>query len=420
MASIVRRKNAAGDITSYQVKWRDGGARTAGWQSETFDDETAAGVFRDAVNDCGQHWPPGWVKGRGYISAEQQDEDRYRFRTYAAKVIADRTGIEEHYRRACMGELERWVFPTFGECDVRSVEHFSSDTIRPWVRRLETTLVRRGGMPDGSPKMKPMSPKTIRNLHGLLSGILREAVRSEPPLRARNPCELTRLPRADDDGAEDGEDIEFLTPQEVEGLIGCMRQRQDQLLAVIAYGTGMRWGELTALAPMCVIPENGHTKLRVRRAWKKDGKGGYYIGKPKTKKSRRTLRISTTVHEALIELGVGTAAHDTLLFTGDQGQRLHYSTFHNRWERAVRKAKAAGLLPPQKNPTPHDLRHSHASALISAGHGLTYVQRRLGHESITTTNDTYGHLLPEADDDAMVTIETMLTGSRPQLRRIAG
>ncbi|WP_299541989.1 site-specific integrase [uncultured Streptomyces sp.] len=420
MASVVRRKNRAGEITSYQVKWRLGGARAGGWQTETFADEPSAEVFRDAVNGAGQQWPPGWVKGEGYIaSGAGQGDDRFRFRVYATRIIMERTGIEEHYRQACLGDLERWIFPTFGECDVRSTEHFSSDTIRPWVRKLETTLVRRGGMPDGSPKMKPMSPKTLRNLHGLLSGILKEAVRSEPPLRARNPCELTRLPRADDDGAGDDEDISFLTPQEVEALISCMERRSDQLLAIVKYGTGMRWSEVTALAPMCVIESGGHRRIRVRRAWKRDGRKGYYIGAPKTKKSRRTLRISTTVDAALVELGVGSRlAHDALLFTGETGDRLHYSTFHDRWGRALKKAREKGLVNPEKRPTPHDLRHSHASALISAGHGLTYVQRRLGHESIKTTSDTYGHLLPEADDDAMATIEATLTGQRPQLRRV--
>lgn len=70
-------------------------------------------------------------------------------------------------------------------------------------------------MPDGSPKMRHMSFKTIRNLHGLLSGVLNEAVRSEPPLGARNPCELTRPPRQDD---EVEEDMAFLTPREVAAL----------------------------------------------------------------------------------------------------------------------------------------------------------------------------------------------------------
>ncbi|MEV8395625.1 MULTISPECIES: site-specific integrase [unclassified Streptomyces] len=420
MASIHPRENAAGEVSSYQVKWRLGGGRGGDWQTERFDDETPAKVFKEAVDEAGQQWPPGWVKGRGYIVPDADDEEeRYRFRTYATKIVEDRTGIEEHYRKACLGDLERWIFPTFAECDVRSTEHFSADTIRPWVRQLENTMIHRGQKPKtGTGKLTKMSPKTIRNLHGLLSGILKEAVQSDPPLRARNPCERTNLPRADDDGADDAEDIEFLTPQEVDAIISHMERRSDQLLATVKYGTGLRWGEITALAPMCVIKTGRTRKVRVRRAWKKDGKGGYYIGKPKTKKSRRTLRISPTTDAALIELGSEGKDTERLFFTGERQQRLHYSSFYDRWNRAVKRAKNAGVLPTHKYPTPHDLRHSHAAALISAGHGLTYVQRRLGHESIQTTSDTYGHLLPEADDDAMVTIEASLAGQRPELRRV--
>ncbi|MGW2580857.1 tyrosine-type recombinase/integrase [Streptomyces virginiae] len=423
MASVHARKNRAGEITSYQVKWRDGGGRDGAWQSETFDsdDEQAAEVFKAEVDRAGNRWPPGWVKGRGYIAAEQAADDAYRFRVYATRVIDNRTGIEDRYREACHKELKKWIFPTFGECDVRSVEHFSGDTVRAWVRRLEQTKVLRGRMPDGSPKAKPMSPKTIRNLHGLLSSILNEAVRAEPPLRNRNPCELTNLPRIDDSGADDEEDVTFLTPQEVHGLRSCFTLRQDQLMVDVKYGTGLRYSELTALAPMCLIePEGPQAKLRVRRAWKRlAGGAGYYIGTPKTKRSRRTIRVSKSVTVALAELEESAALEaEGLYFTGDQGQRLHYSTFGDRWGRAVKRAKEAGLLPRHKYPTPHDLRHSHAAALISAGHPLTYVQRRLGHESIKTTSDLYGHLLPEVDDDAMATIETVMSGVRPQLRAI--
>ncbi|MEU5834555.1 site-specific integrase [Streptomyces diacarni] len=425
MASVHPRKDKAGEVVSYQVKWRLGGARNGPWQTERFDDEVSAGVFKEAVDEAGQQWPPGWIKGRGYIvqDAEQPDQDRYRFDAFAVNSVENRTGIEEHYRKACMRDLERWILPTFGNCDVRSTEHFSRDTVRAWVRMLEQTKVFSGQRPkSGEPKWRPMSPKTIRNLHGLLSSILQEAVTADPPLRGRNPCAQTALPRTDDDGAEDGEDIEFLTPDEVEGMISCMERRSDQLLTIVGYGTGMRWGEITALAPMCVLDvDTAAPKVRVRRAWKKDGKGGYYIGKPKSKRSRRTLRVSPGVLDALAELGLRSLDRDALFFTGETGQRLHYSTFHDRWKRAVRRAKAEGLLPSEKWPTPHDLRHSHAAALLSTGsHSLTYVQRRLGHESIKTTSDTYGHLLPEADDEAMATIEASLGRGRSHGHAVAG
>ena len=44
--------------------------------------------------------------------------------------------------------------------------------------------------------------------------------------------------------------------------------------------------------------------------------------------------------------------------------------------------------------TPHSLRHSYASQLLQAGVSPAYVQRQLGHASITLTVDTYGRWLP--------------------------
>jgi integrase len=425
MASVHPRKNNAGDITSWQVKWRLGGRRDGKGQTERFDDEPSAVVFKEAVDAAGQQWPPGWVKGKGFITPDAHDEERYRFRRYAAEIVDTKTGIEGNSRRRYHRNLERWIYPTFGECDVRSAEHFSKTTVRQWVAALEKTLVHRGPAPkSGAPKsLRPMSPKTIRNLHGLLANILDEAVAAEPPLRARNPCDSTRLPRTDDGGSsadeEGSEDIEFLLPEEVAGLISSMKRRSDQLLATVAYGTGLRWSEITALAPMACL-DRGTTapKIRIRRAWKKAEHAGFYLGVPKSRRSRRTLRISTAVAAALAEQGVERRPADALLWTGDNGERLAYSTFSTRWHKAVRLAKEEGLLPPEKHPTPHDLRHSHAALLISHGHSLTYVQRRLGHESIKTTSDIYGHLLPEADDNAMVTIEASLPDERPKLRSV--
>ncbi len=56
---------------------------------------------------------------------------------------------------------------------------------------------------------------------------------------------------------------------------------------------------------------------------------------------------------------------------------------------ALTKAKDKGLA---KRPRPHDLRHSNATWLIHAGVALPVIQRHLGHESIQTTVDRYGHL----------------------------
>ncbi|MBC9729886.1 site-specific integrase [Streptomyces sp. TRM68367] len=408
MASVVARKNKAGEITSYQVKWRLGGSASADWQTERFDDEDSATVFKEAVDEAGQLWPPGWVKGKGYIdqAAGDVDELRYRFDNWARECIGNRTGVSEKYREDCIRELETYLFPTFGNCDVRSAEHFSKATVSSWVNAMTKTYVWRGS------KRKLMSPKTLKNLHGLLSGILKEAVIHEPPLRDRNPCDLTRLPRTDDDGIEDdeGEDIEFLEPEEVAGIVSCFNRPEDRIFVRMTYGTGMRWGEITALARSHARnPKPGVFELRVARAWKRGKRGtGFYLGAPKSKAGRRTVDITEGLWQELLDLGLAGMQRKALIFHNGQGERIVYSTFYERWMAAVAKAKERGLLPDWKFPTFHDLRHSHAAALISAGHSLTYVQRRLGHESIKTTSDTYGHLLKTAHKAALATIDAVL------------
>lgn len=402
-------------MTAWLVKWRLGGARTGPQQTERFDPDdegrAAAEVFKDAVNDAGQQWPLGWVKGRGMIAPGSDEEDQYRFVNYAAESVRHRTGVEDRYRDACMGELERYMFPTFGTCDIRSTDHLTKRTIQAWVNQLAKTEVRRGS------KLKLMSPKTIKNLHGLMSSIMQEAVEADPPLRTYNPCKGVRLPRTDDDGTggdEAEEDIEFLTPDEVAGIASCFRTPRGKRLTEDLYGTGARWGEASAWACRhMVLTDPAKPRVRIRRAWKWSKSKGFYLGTPKSKRSRRTMRVTSHTHLNWVAQGLLTKGPDDLVYDNSHGERLPYSTFYDEWEDAKRKAKELGLLPEHKDPTIHDLRHSHAAALISAGHSLTYVQRRLGHESIKTTSDLYGHLLPEADDAAMDTIETSLNGGLP-------
>ena len=69
-----------------------------------------------------------------------------------------------------------------------------------------------------------------------------------------------------------------------------------------------------------------------------------------------------------------------------------------------------GLEP---RPRIHDLRHTHASTLLGAGVPIHIVQLRLGHESIKTTVDTYGHLLPDAQAMA-ASAASLAFGSQPR------
>ena len=63
-------------------------------------------------------------------------------------------------------------------------------------------------------------------------------------------------------------------------------------------------------------------------------------------------------------------------------------------------------LPPL---TPHGLRHTHATALLSANVPGHVVQQRLGHESSQITLDDYAHVLPGDDRGAAERFASLLT-----------
>ena len=56
----------------------------------------------------------------------------------------------------------------------------------------------------------------------------------------------------------------------------------------------------------------------------------------------------------------------------------------------------------------HELRHSHATALLVAGEPLKVVSERLGHASIRITADTYQHVLPGMDERAAARMDELL------------
>ena len=60
----------------------------------------------------------------------------------------------------------------------------------------------------------------------------------------------------------------------------------------------------------------------------------------------------------------------------------------------------------------HDLRHTHAALLIAQGEHPKVIQERLGHASIRTTLDTYGHLFSGLDEAAAERLDATWLGSR--------
>lgn len=155
------------------------------------------------------------------------------------------------------------------------------------------------------------------------------------------------------------------------------------LVLVLAY-TGLRWGEATALR-VCDI-DLARRRIDVRRAFSDVG-GTIVLGTPKSHQSR-TVPVPRFIAAELATATTGKHP-DELVFTVPNGSVVRQSN----WRRAVfLPARARAGLSDRFRV--HDLRHTAASLMIQAGYPPKMLQEILGHASITTTLDLYGHLYP--------------------------
>lgn len=158
---------------------------------------------------------------------------------------------------------------------------------------------------------------------------------------------------------------------------------------MLAVHTGMRQGELLALKWTDVDLEAG--KVGVRRTLTRES-GHYTLGEPKTKKSRRTVKLTGAATETLRShlirqmeeiARLGDLYRDQgLVFTPASGAPLNPSNIRNR---NLRRLTSKAGVPEIRF---HDLRHTCATLLLSKNVHPKIVQEMLGHATVAITLDT--------------------------------
>lgn len=265
----------------------------------------------------------------------------------------------------------------FGHMPIKAVRH---EDIVTWIRYMEAK-------PNLRNKKKTLSAKSISNHHGLLSATMKTAIRLG--LRDDNPCGGIALPK--DDATE--EKMHFMTREESSAIINEMPERYRPLLKALL-ATGMRWGEATALYAKDFKLDASPPTVRIERAWKSDRAGNFYIGPPKTKKSRRTISLPASLVTEIREHVEAARKSGTFVFLDDDGLQIRQNRFYNYWKRGLTRLGYPAVE--GERPRIHDFRHTHASMMLSGGFEIFKLSRRLGHESIQTTVDRYSHLTPDA------------------------
>jgi integrase len=155
--------------------------------------------------------------------------------------------------------------------------------------------------------------------------------------------------------------------------------------------------------------ENG--LIRVRRTLTRY-KGRLLLSEPKTKRSRRTVRLTEPAVDALREHLARQMAQMESLGDLYRDQGLVFATQKGTLENLsnLRKRSFAPLLETAGLPSIrfHDLRHTCATLLLTSNVNPKIVSEMLGHATIAITLDTYSHVLPNMQGGATRALEDML------------
>lgn len=363
MASIQERKNAKGIITSYRVRWREHG-RSGPLEHETFKDKAQAETFKRILE----------LNGHDSVKTER-DVLRAASVTPALSDVAEQhldrltdlgTATMNEYRR----DLRNHIIPKLGHIPISNIDE---DDLIEWVKYM---------------KAKGLAPKTIANVHGLIFSIMKTAIYKK--YRADNPCEHTRLPKADHTKDKNT----FLTKGEF-ALILKHTDKHFHPFFLFLIGTGLRFSEATALQPGDFSDNGGVYSVRVTKAWKRDPDKRRIMGPPKTERARRTVGMDRQL-AALVAPLIQACDPGDYVFRMKMGGDATGQAMHNKaWQPALKRAKADGL---KKSPRIHDLRHTFASWMLGGDNPMSIFElsRLMGHESVNTTTKVYSHLMPES------------------------
>ena len=246
-----------------------------------------------------------------------------------------------------------------------------------------------------------LSPATVQKIHVVLHKALDHAVRWS--LVPRNVSEAVKPPRPAP------EEIRPLNRDQVKTLLEAAGGDRFEALYVVAVTTGLRQGELLGLKWEDVDLKS--SLICVRRTLTRH-KGRLLLGEPKTKRSRRTVRLTEAAVEALrghlarqmkqMERLGDLYAFQGLVFATERGTLINPTN--------LRQRSFAPLLMKAGLPTIrfHDLRHTCATLLLSKNVNPKIVSEMLGHATIAITLDTYSHVLPNMQDSAARALEDAL------------
>lgn len=233
-----------------------------------------------------------------------------------------------------------------------------------------------------------LSPSSIRNTINAVRALYRSADLVVDGAVPQSPTIGLRLP------AVRGRRERIASPDEAARLLGVLPEADRALWGTALYA-GLRRGELRALDWSHVDLAGG--TIEVVRSY--DDKAGFVA--PKSRAGRRRVPVPSLLHELLAAHSIVACRRVGLVFGRSAEEPFSPGAINVR---AKRNWIKEGLTPIGL----HECRHTCASYFIAAGVNAKTLSTFLGHTSITTTLDHYGHLFPGSEAEAAGLVDAYL------------
>lgn len=243
-----------------------------------------------------------------------------------------------------------------------------------------------------------LSPQTIRHQHAVLHQACAQAVRWQ--LLNRNPIDAVDPPKVPKT------EMRVLDEAEISALLSASRETELYIPVLIALSTGLRRGEVLGLTWNSIDLDSG--TLMVQRSIEQT-RGGVRAKEPKTHRSCRPVKMPPSLIARLRSCKASATLREGVQFKGDS--YICVRDDGTLWPPDVLSHRFSDLVKSLDEITKirfHDLRHTFATNALRYGVHPKIVGEMLGHSSVTVTLDTYSHILPDMQDQAVGQIELLL------------
>lgn len=257
----------------------------------------------------------------------------------------------ESYKR----NIDKYIIPSLGNIRLSNLLPLQ---LQSFYNNLATTL----------------SNTSIVYIHRILHSALNQAMKWD--LVVRNVANNVEPPKKEKYRAT------ILNSEQLAQLIEAIKDTYIYIPVMIAISTGMRRGEVLGLTWNNVDLE--HATIKVIQAIYPT-KNGLVVLPPKTSTSNRKISLPPTLVAILKDYKSKCKNDNNYVCTVEDGSLISPSSLNHKFKQVL---KYNGL----PNIRFHDLRHSHASLLLSQGVQAKVISERLGHSNINITMDLYSHI----------------------------